>query len=141
MSEETTVIFLSSSLRIFCEPCVVCYYVIWTKMALLTSISQKEIEIGISMSSFCTLAGWLAHAWGVGMGFDVVLTLVQIFALTLRSYVIFDKLFYPFAIQLAVCFKMVIILDSDLFVWESAETVATKEIQPRAYTRQVPTDP
>lgn len=50
------------------------------------------------------------------MGFDVVLTSVQIFALTLRSYVIFDKLFYPFAIQLAVCFKMVIILDSDLFV-------------------------
>lgn len=50
------------------------------------------------------------------MGFDVISTLLQVFALTLRSFVILDKLLYLSETQLAICSKMVIImLDSVLW--------------------------
>lgn len=67
MSEEATVIplFNPSSFRIPCGLYVVCPYLVCTKMALLTSIAQKEIEIRILMSS-CAPARQLAHTWGEG---------------------------------------------------------------------------
>lgn len=43
------------------------------------------------MSSFCISA---AHTWGAGTGFDVIQTLIQIIALTLRIYVVSDKLLH-----------------------------------------------
>lgn len=86
-------------------------------MVLLTSIGQNQIEIGILMSSFCTLVGDLLILGDAGIDFDVILTLIQIFVLTLRSYVILDMLLHPSATQLAICCKMVIlILDSGVSV-------------------------